>query len=709
MAKEEKRLLDLGGSRKQRRSWPRGARAASCALLATAVLLPTACGEDPEPTVLRASPAARGLPPLGPVSADAHPEVVEPLIADLETPRHPADGGGRAWLAEVLTPAADGSFAPVSSSGSDGPQVEAGSRARFHLVYEAGALGVATGGVVFLQVSPFWEWDDPQTTWEEGPGYTEVSTEAEGVLLTGLLVGPQLLAVQVEKRGLEPGEQIHIVYGAGSAGAQVDRFAEPASRLWIAVDGDGDGVRSLIAESPSVRVRASRPGWLVTTVTSTAEPGDEVRVTLALLDADGSSDPTAGGRSWEGEVFVVEAPGVEGLPERIAFRAADRGRKTIVARAGAEGIHRLRFRAPTDRGTLSSESNPLVVREAVRHVLWADLHGHSHLSDGTGTPESFYDYARDVAALDVAALTDHDHWGLQFLDAHPEMWSRIRAAAESYNQPGRFVALLGYEWTSWLQGHRHVLYFRDEGEVYSSIDPRFDTPDELWEALRGQPALTFAHHSAGGPVSTNWTYAPPPELEPVTEIVSVHGSSEAADSPQPIYSPVAGNTVRDALKLGYRFGFIGSSDSHDGHPGLSWISAAGGAGLAALYAEERTREAVLTALQARATYATNGPRIYLDARLAPPTEARTQLLRFEVAGTAPIEGIDFIRTGLIASVPSEGDDVLDWKGEREIPALAAGEYVYLRVRQENGVAWSSPFYGPKPVPVPESVPSPVRD
>ncbi|MFP6622693.1 MAG: DUF3604 domain-containing protein [Myxococcota bacterium] len=622
------------------------------------------------------------------------------MIEDLTTPRHASDGGGRAWIEETLVMTPGGDFVAAARTDQGVHIVEAESRNRFHLVYEAGPLGVANGGTVFLQISPFWEWDDPQTQWEDASGYTEVTTDAEGVLLDAFLVAPQLMVIEIRGRGLEPGERIRIVYGAGAAGARVDRFAESVSRLWIAVDGDGDGVRSLLPDSPSVLVRASQPGWLIATVTSTAEPGDEVRITLALLDAEGNADPNLNGSSWEGEI-AIEASGVTGLPERIAFRAADRGRRSIVGRAKAEGIHRLRFLAETERGPLSAESNPLVVRRGVRHVLWADLHGHSHLSDGTGTPTDFYDYARDVAALDVAALTDHDHWGLLFLDANPEMWNQIRAAAKSHYQPGRFVTLLGYEWTSWLQGHRHVLYFRDEGEVISSIDPRFDTPDELWRALEGQPALTFAHHSAGGPISTNWTYAPPPEIEPVTEIVSVHGSSEAPDSPQPIYSPVAGNFVRDALKLGYRFGFIGSSDSHDGHPGLAWVSASGASGLAALYAEERTRDAVLAALRARATYATNGPRIYLDVRLSAPTEAGTQLLRYEIAGTAPIEGIDFIRTGLTASLPSDADDVLDWKGEREIPALAAGEYVYLRVRQIDGAAWSSPFYGPEREPAPD--------
>jgi len=270
------------------------------------------------------------------------------------------------------------------------------------------------------------------------------------------------------------------------------------------------------------------------------------------------------------------------------------------------------------------------------------------------------------------------------------MWEEIREAASRFNEPGRFVSLLGYEWTSWLQGHRHVLYFGDRGEVISSVDPRYETPDQLWTALRGQSALTFAHHSAGGPVSTNWTFAPPPDLEPVTEIVSVHGSSEAPDSPDPIYKPVPGNSVRDALKLGYRLGFIGSGDSHDGHPGLAQVASPGATGAAAIRAKARTREAVLEALRARDTYATNGPRIYLETSLEPGPQG-TSTLRFEVTAETPIERIDFIRSGLTATLP--GDDQLEWSGERQIPTLRPGEYVYLRVIQsDGGAAWSSPFY-----------------
>ena len=119
-----------------------------------------------------------------------------------------------------------------------------------------------------------------------------------------------------------------------------------------------------------------------------------------------------------------------------------------------------------------------------------------------------------------------------------------------------------------IYGHRHVLYAEDDGQIFSSIDRAYETPAQLWAALRGYNALTFADHSAGGPIATDWSIAPDPVFEPVTEIVSVHGTSEAADSPALIYSPVAGNFVRNALDRGYHLGFIGSGDSHDGHPGL---------------------------------------------------------------------------------------------------------------------------------------------
>jgi hypothetical protein len=335
--------------------------------------------------------------------------------------------------------------------------------------------------------------------------------------------------------------------------------------------------------------------------------------------------------------------------------------------------------------------------------LWADLHGHSGLSDGTGTPKDYYRYARDVAGLDVAALTDHDHWGMQPLAIHPELWEEVRRETELFHRPGQFVTLLGYEWTSWIHGHRHVLYFSDQGRVFSSVDPEYESPVELWDALRGSRALTFAHHSAGGPVATNWGIAPDPELEPVTEIVSVHGSSEALDSPSAIYSPVVGNFVRDVLNQGYQLGFVGSGDGHDGHPGLAHLNAASG-GLAAILSQDLTREAVLEAMRSRRVYATNGPRILLqvslgghpmgatiEARWMKDLSSEERRLEIEAVGPGILQQMDLIRSGQIVETVVCGDSRCS--ASLTVRDLEAGEYLYVRVVQtDGGAAWSSPFF-----------------
>jgi hypothetical protein len=351
-------------------------------------------------------------------------------------------------------------------------------------------------------------------------------------------------------------------------------------------------------------------------------------------------------------------------------------------------------------GEICGQSNPLIVRADGPRLLWGDLHGHSNFSDGTGSPEDYFLYARDVAALDVVALTDHDHWGKPFLDETPEMWEEIRRTTNRFHEPERFVTLLGYEWTSWIHGHRHVLYFQDEGDIHSSIDPAAETPARLWDALRGQRALTFAHHSAGGPVATNWTFPPDPELEPVTEIASVHGSSEAMDSPGLIYSPLEGNFVRDVLDRGFLLGFIGSGDGHDGHPGLTHIASPYG-GLAGIFSQSRTREGVHEAMRARRVYATNGPRIYVESSLLnqpmgstldPAVLSGPVELTGRVVGTAPLSSVDLIRTGRVVE-RAEANGAVDAEFGFELRELNENEYVYVRVVQiDGGAAWTSPYF-----------------
>jgi hypothetical protein len=93
--------------------------------------------------------------------------------------------------------------------------------------------------------------------------------------------------------------------------------------------------------------------------------------------------------------------------------------------------------------------------------------------------------------------------------AYKGAWQEEIAAAEQYNEPGRFTAFIGYEWTSNTGGnnlHRNVV-FRDGGDRAGQVEPftvyppmGSDNPVELWkwmdayEKKTGGSVLAIAHN-----------------------------------------------------------------------------------------------------------------------------------------------------------------------------------------------------------------------
>ena len=82
----------------------------------------------------------------------------------------------------------------------------------------------------------------------------------------------------------------------------------------------------------------------------------------------------------------------------------------------------------------------------------------------------------------------------------PEMarsaWEQIIKAAEQYNEPGKFTAFIGYEWTSTPTGnnlHRNVI-FRDGGQLARRVLPftgyESADPELLWKWMQGYEDLT---------------------------------------------------------------------------------------------------------------------------------------------------------------------------------------------------------------------------
>ncbi len=93
--------------------------------------------------------------------------------------------------------------------------------------------------------------------------------------------------------------------------------------------------------------------------------------------------------------------------------------------------------------------------------------------------------------------------------AYRGAWDETIKAAEEANDPGRFTAFIGYEWTSNTGGnnlHRNVI-FRDAGDKASLVEPfttmkplGSDNPRDLWkwmaayEEKTGGQVLAIAHN-----------------------------------------------------------------------------------------------------------------------------------------------------------------------------------------------------------------------
>lgn len=624
------------------------------------LLLLLACGAEAPP------PPAPAAPPPPPLLDRAPPgaqlATYQEMWADRVATRHPADGGGTVTRLDTTV-------------------VHAGEPGRFVLRYTAGPQGVAVGGTLTFIPEPFWGWSAPQTRAPDRHGF--VTTAApDGVTLVAQ-EAPGQLVLEVQGRPLAPGEVIDWVYGEG-IGARVDRFAEPEAGLYLAVDGDGDGIRAQVLPAATVEVAPGPAVQLHTTLPTTAAVGAPLRLTVAALDAGANAHArgidTVALTLPDGWRGPAQLPVVDGLAETLLH-------------ADTPGVGRVVVRSPEG---IEATTNPVVVRDGAPRILWADLQIHTGRSDGTGTPATAYRYARDVAGLDAAAVTDHDRFGMRFLDAEPSLWREAIDAADTATRGG-FVAFPAYEWTNWVFGHRHVLYVGSPGPVFSSLDPATDTPPELWQALRDHDAITIAHHPAGGPVPVDWSFPPDPALEPVVEVVSVHGQSESPSLPSPIYDARGDGWVEGVLRReGVRLGLIGSTDGHDGHPGLAHLVGQGSGGLAALVDAAPTREGIAEALRARRVYATNGvrPFVRFEADGAPmgsvrPAGDATLVLR--VVGTAPIVGAELVgRQGPLERVAGDGSAVLFHTFHT---APAPGDLRYVRIVQaDGGLAWTSPFY-----------------
>lgn len=570
-------------------------------------------------------------------------------------------------------------------------------------VYTVGDKGIAVGGGVLCYVSSFWGWTPPQDRWMSAPGYVTVRCSDPDVPLEIQSdSGNRTVAAFVRKGLLRGGQTLTFVYGDTSdeenphARGMSDRYAERNERFFFKVDGDGDGWFAPLEQQPRFRVEASTAAKLVVYGPSRVTVGQSFELTVASLDATNNLV-----ESYAGSVRLVPQGTSAECPEEVDLKADNRGTARVRVKPQAPGV--LRVIAGDSADTLQpAVSNPIFVSEEAQAkytLYWADLQGHCNVCDGTGSPEDYYRYARDVARLDAVALTDHDHWGYRPLDEDPVTWRRLCELSKTLYEPGGFVTFPAYEWTNWTFGHKHVIYLREsDAAVFGWSKKESDHPQKLWKLLAGRDCLTIPHHPGGAPIPVCWKYHDP-KYQPVVEMVSVHGVSEYVGHPRSIREPVESGMVQSALARGYRLGLIGSGDTHDGHPGIG--SPGARAGLAGIYATSLTREAIFQALRARRVYATTGCRAILRFHLGDTpmggvvrlvdSNARREFA-ITVLGDAPIHSLAIVKNNHEVGTQAGSGLFESWEWSDPAPARD-GDYYYARIVQADGEwIWSSPIF-----------------
>lgn len=374
------------------------------------------------------------------------------------------------------------------------------------------------------------------------------------------------------------------------------------------------------------------------------------------------------------------------------------------------GFHFVRLTDPAS-GLEAWSNVAMVTADPPRErIWWGDPHWQTFFSDGIRCPEELYAFARDEAFLDFGAVSDH-------MEAVTDrQWDYFQAVTNDYNAPGRFATLHGQEWTHHLAeggapGHRNVYFRGAGGPVLRCTDGDCNTLEKLWRTLdalpRGQ-AIAVPHHSANRIMGVDWDRGWNAEYEKAVEIYSVWGSSEKpgeAGNPRPIRScegEVAGRHVIDALKRGYRFGFVGGGDIHDGRPGddlhTCQKNVAGYAdnlypqGFTAALASELSREAVFDAMAGRRTYATTRRRIYLD--VAAGSAGRALQIQVRAASEDGLQEVVLVRSAEDAERCEPGDDPRIVAADFTLERPGPDEFCYVRVLTRTGdMAWSSPVWG----------------
>lgn len=273
-------------------------------------------------------------------------------------------------------------------------------------------------------------------------------------------------------------------------------------------------------------------------------------------------------------------------------------------------------------------------------LVHADLHNHTLMSDGVGEAAEAFASMRDHG-LDVAALTDHatvgQHLpaslcGTAFSPQEPtepprhdcqsvhgideSSWARTAVLADTADDPGHFVAIRGFEWSSPTLGHMNVWFSEDWTDPLHTAGGWTEAGMALfYEWLTADPARPAHGGGADGIAGFNHpgreegrfaTFAY--DAVVADRVVSMEIFNRREDYLFEGFDAGEDSPLVQCLDAGWHVGLLGVTDEH----GDDW-GGSDGKGRAGLWVHDLSRDGVREAMRARRFFATNETGLQLAA------------------------------------------------------------------------------------------------
>ena len=488
---------------------------------------------------------------------------------------------------------------------------EAGSWQSFTLTYTAGRFGMddtASLKIVFRFAADMGrlQFDDPQAA-----NYVTVEASNNAVLETrydpkgNIRPWDKTLYIKVVKGFMKQGDRIVVRFGdprEGSPGLRLQTFCESTFEFRVLVDAIATYNYVQLPESPTIAIVPGPAVAWKAVLPTMRRVGQSFRLGLKAEDRWGNPTDQVGAK-----VRLRSTLPVANLPAEVA---CEHGRFSVsVDDLRVDETGDLTIEVLDETGEVLAESNPLrIVESAGMLPYWGDLHGQTEETIGTNSVREYFAFARDRAFLDICGHQGND---FQITNA---FWKDLNDATREFDEPGRFVAVPGYEWSgnTALGGDRNV-FFLHEGETirrssHALLDDLSDADDDCHTAADLFEALTAGAEDCAVIAHVGGRYADirmahDGRIERAVEIHSAWGTFEWL--------------LADAIEKGYRVGIVCHSDGHKGrpgasYPGASWFGAYGG--LTCYLMPELSRQAWFDCLRKRRHYGTTGARMILSLR-----------------------------------------------------------------------------------------------